>query len=238
MSFDRELAAREALAGNQAYLSGDYAAAISAYDAALGAGVDSADLWFNLGNACYRAGQHGRAALAFERALRRDPGDAEARANLELVRAQVARAGASSRPLPFVARVGARIDPDLASGVLLLTWILACALVLARMRRAWSPAPRLALGIAAAVLLAGSALAGAATWATAQVRGEGWSVVVSAGDAREAPDPGAKVAFPVQEALALRATSTVGRFTRVELPGGPSGWLETEKLERIDAPPR
>lgn len=45
----------------------------------------SADTLYNIGNACYRAGSPGNAALYYRRALVRDPGHAEARQNLRFI---------------------------------------------------------------------------------------------------------------------------------------------------------
>lgn len=233
MSFDRAQATRHTLAGNDAYAAGDWASAISAYEAALASGADSADLWFNLGNACYRAGQSGRAALAFEKALRRDPGDSAARKNLELVRAQAGRSAVGSQPPPFLDRLGARVDPDVSAVVLLVCWVLACAALASRLRLRRS-LPRLLAAVLAGVFLAGSAAFGIATWAASQVRESGWAVVVSAGDVRESPQPEARIAFPIEPTVAVRISASVGRYLRIELPGGLSGWIEAAKIEAID----
>lgn len=45
----------------------------------------SADTLYNIGNACYRAGSPGHAALYYRRALTRDPGHAESRQNLRFI---------------------------------------------------------------------------------------------------------------------------------------------------------
>ncbi len=72
--------------GNQLYQEGDYAAAIEAYEAVLAAGYESADLYYNLGNAHFKAGSLGRAVLEWEKARLRAPGDPDVLANLELAR--------------------------------------------------------------------------------------------------------------------------------------------------------
>jgi tetratricopeptide (TPR) repeat protein len=45
----------------------------------------SADILYNIGNACFRAGSPGHAALYYRRALARDPGHQEARQNLRFI---------------------------------------------------------------------------------------------------------------------------------------------------------
>src|SRR4030095_9977885 len=46
-------------------------------------------LWFNLGNACFKSGQIGRAIVAYRRAENSTPRDPDVRANLKFARNQV-----------------------------------------------------------------------------------------------------------------------------------------------------
>ncbi|HSQ42408.1 MAG TPA: tetratricopeptide repeat protein [Fibrobacteraceae bacterium] len=74
--------------GVQAYRAEKYTAAIDVWDACVQAGIRNPDLFYNLGNAYYRAGQLGRAIWAYESALRLAPANADLNANLEFVRSQ------------------------------------------------------------------------------------------------------------------------------------------------------
>ena len=55
---------------NTLYTQGQYAKAIEAYEAVLQSGLVSGNLYFNLGNSYFKAGQVGRAILNYERARR------------------------------------------------------------------------------------------------------------------------------------------------------------------------
>lgn len=70
--------------GNDAYAKSNFTAAINAYNAVLNAGFNSADLYYNLGNAYYRLDEFGLAILNYERALALKPNFRDARQNLEL----------------------------------------------------------------------------------------------------------------------------------------------------------
>jgi tetratricopeptide (TPR) repeat protein len=74
---------------NQAYERGDYPEAIELYRGILDEGLESADLYYNLGNAYMKAGQLGWAVLNYERALRLNPRDEDTDANLEYARARM-----------------------------------------------------------------------------------------------------------------------------------------------------
>ncbi|MAT93184.1 MAG: hypothetical protein CME59_11350 [Halioglobus sp.] len=67
-------------AGTAAYRDGDYASAAQHFGAA-----DSADAWFNRGNALARAGQLDEAIAAYQESLQREPDREDASANLELL---------------------------------------------------------------------------------------------------------------------------------------------------------
>jgi tetratricopeptide (TPR) repeat protein len=73
--------------GNQLYLQGDFAGAVTAYEALIEAGFTSAALHYNLGNAYFKTGDLGRSILSWERARALAPSDADVLANLELARA-------------------------------------------------------------------------------------------------------------------------------------------------------
>ncbi len=71
---------------NAAYAAGKFQPAIQAYESLVRSGQWNPTLFYDLGNAWYRAGDAGRAILNYERALALDPNQAEAKANLQLVR--------------------------------------------------------------------------------------------------------------------------------------------------------
>jgi tetratricopeptide (TPR) repeat protein len=69
--------------GNDSYEKGDYGEAIAEYKKILEAGYDSGSLYFNLGNAYFKAGDIARAVLNYERAKRLMPRDADLKANYD-----------------------------------------------------------------------------------------------------------------------------------------------------------
>lgn len=216
-------------AGNQAYERGDFRAAVEAYREALAAGVDSADLWFNLGNAHYRAGDLGEAALAWERALRREPGDGTAREHLSLLRSQ--QGVSASAPLSL--RVASRIPGDLAAGALLGSWLIFWLLLLGRRRlQGWR---RVLSDVAAGLLAALVLISGAATYAAWQVREAGWAVVLQEVAVHAQADAKEEVSSLPAGAL-VREVEGRGERVRIEAPGGVEGWVPAEAIERIERP--
>jgi tetratricopeptide (TPR) repeat protein len=73
---------------NTEFAAGNFKAAIADYQAVVGSGEWSANLFYDLGNAYFRHGDSGRAILNYDRALRLDPHHPEADANLRIARDQ------------------------------------------------------------------------------------------------------------------------------------------------------
>lgn len=74
---------------DSAYAAKDYRRAADLYEAQLKRGV-SPTTYYNLGNSYYRINELPRAVLAYERALKYDPADADARYNLAVCQSKLA----------------------------------------------------------------------------------------------------------------------------------------------------
>lgn len=70
-------------AANSLYQEGKYELALEKYGEIILMGYESADLYYNMGNAAYRANSIGYAILYFEKTLKLDPGHEDAANNLE-----------------------------------------------------------------------------------------------------------------------------------------------------------
>ena len=90
LAFPMMLAAQDAskAVGDSAYANGNYADAISAYEALLTNEGESAEVHYNLGNAYYKSENIAKAILAYERALLLNPGDEDIAFNLQLARSK------------------------------------------------------------------------------------------------------------------------------------------------------
>lgn len=76
-------------AANRLYEQGKFSEAIAGYQQLVQSGKVSPALYFNLGNACFKSGQLGRAIAAYRNAEKLAPRDGDVRANLQFVRARV-----------------------------------------------------------------------------------------------------------------------------------------------------
>jgi tetratricopeptide (TPR) repeat protein len=77
-------------AANKLYAQNKFAEAAATYEAIMTNGVRSPVLYFNLGNAYFKAGQIGRAIAAYRQAEQMSPRDPDLRANLSFAQKRVA----------------------------------------------------------------------------------------------------------------------------------------------------
>lgn len=76
------------IAADSAYVKGEYKAAIEIYESLVANNGESADVYYNLGNAYYKSENIAKAVLNYERALLLNPDDEDIRFNLELARSK------------------------------------------------------------------------------------------------------------------------------------------------------
>lgn len=74
---------------NQFYADNQYSSAIELYEKVLESNYESARLYFNLGNAYFKQGDIPSAILNYEKALKLDPTDKDARFNLNLANSRI-----------------------------------------------------------------------------------------------------------------------------------------------------
>jgi hypothetical protein len=70
---------------NNLYQQGQYEPALEQYNAVILSGKESADLYYNMGNAAYRSNSIGHAILYYEKALKLEPAHEDALHNLDFV---------------------------------------------------------------------------------------------------------------------------------------------------------
>lgn len=217
--------AEDFAAANRSYADGDYSAARRSYERALTDGP-RVNVLYNLGDACFRQGETGRAILNYERALALQPRHPDATANLKLARE---KSGAHMPDEPWWQRGFLWISPSVATALavgggwffLLLGGSIAW--------RGKGVARIFACGIG--VLLAAGYAAGVC-WAM-QERGHFAVVVVAKAEGRSEPAERSSVVETLPPGSRVRVISEQAGWTYGRLPGGQRGWLLSATVESL-----
>lgn len=114
---------------DSAYMNDDFLNSAALYQEAIDSLGPSAERYYNLGNAYYRSGLNGMAIVSYERALRLDPTNADARENLEFVNSRITDriVGSSSLFGSATDRIARSAHPNTWAWVALGCFILALA---------------------------------------------------------------------------------------------------------------
>lgn len=219
---------------NAAYEEGRYEDARALYERLIADGWASGELYYNLGNACFRAHQLGCAILNYERARRRLPRDPDVGANLDLARE---KAGVAPPPDPLWPRLlfptAAVLDLREATVAALGAWwaawaAVAVGVVLSGARRA-ARVTALAAAVCWAVLASGAAYRSLFIEAPA-------AVVVASGRTavRFEPRTAGREHFRVREGEFLWLEERRNGWWKIRRADGQRGWIPAAAVEPID----
>lgn len=226
-------------AGTAAYQDGRWTDAVSAFRSLNAAGIESASVWYNLGNASFKAGDVPGAILAYERALKIDPSHADARFNLEFARTQVQdRIDAVPE---FILKTWSReccwlLSSDAWAVLSLLFLAGALALLLAWLlgRRSGLRKAGFFGGIAAALLFL--LCLHFAQWQRRDYyRADSAIVMRPVSSVKSSPSGGntAKDLFVLHEGTKVRILDNVGDWCNIALADGRQGWIPAKDIEII-----
>lgn len=222
---------------NDACLREEWEKCVDGYHRLLDGGYSGSDLYYNLGTAHLRQGRLGHAILNLERALRLDPSDEDARANLERARRMrvdklVGSPEESGHGDSLASRIASRTRGELFAAAFLGLWTVGGLLLVTR-RLLGRPGLFAALG---GLALLASIPAGAVTLAHAWVRSQAHEAVVIAATApvRDGPQDGLKPSFELHEGLKVRLFEQEGPYRRIRLANGLEGWIPIDAVEEIE----
>lgn len=218
---------------NIEYEAGDNNAAIREAQSIISSGLESGNLYYNLGNMYFKNGEIGKAILSYERARRFIPRDRDLLANYRYVRSQM------KRPDPLEKRwwLYAQLDRYFgyltpAQGVWLIMaiyylisgWVVISG-IFGFYRRYFIYV------LAGAGLVLGLIIVPVSHSLRHQTRGG--IVVVPVVDARFEPLEGATTNFPLHEGMRVYALRKRGSWVRIKTPDGRIGWVPTAAIGMI-----
>ena len=225
-------------AGVDAYSAGQWAQAASDWTDLTATGLRSKELYYNLGNAWFKAGEIAPAILNYERALRLDPSNSDIRYNLEFARAQTQ--DRIDKVPEFILKTWTRklsylLSSNAWAGLSLFLLALTLALVLLFLLGPTVRARRTGFftGIVA-LLLTLMCWGFARSLKSAAERHDDAIVMRPVSSVTSSPSSdAAKSLFILHEGTKVKILDEVSGFTDIELADGRRGWIATSDIERI-----
>ena len=224
--------------GNRHFQEEAYREAIDSYTQILNQGLESSEVYFNLGNAYYKAGESALAILNYERALKLSPRDQDILTNLNLVNRTIVDR-VESPPMLFFWRWMNTIRDNLTANEwgkwsVITLWIAAAGIALAIFRRRGllrQPIRYLAgtLVVVWVVFFVGY------LWKSHTDRNTIQAIVTTQKvEVLSAPDETGTVLFDLHEGVKIRVIRNVPGWAEITLPDPQKrGWLQMAVIEAI-----
>ncbi len=223
--------------GNTAYQNGDYELAIDCYHEIISHGNEGAILYYNLGNAYFKAKQTPEALLWYERALRLDPSNEDIKHNIAYANMQITDK-IEVLPELFIVRWWNALSKSMTvtgwamSAVVFGAFLaLSIALILVSRRR-WFSVTTVVLALFS-LIIAIFSLIFASKESKRYIRQPEAIVMQSVVNAKGTPNETGTSLFVIHEGLKVAVTDRVGTWVEIRLPNGEKGWVEAATVEII-----
>ena len=222
---------------NEAFAAGQMEEALASYTAIEDQNLQSADLYYNIGNTYYKLGDNPHAILYFERAVKLDPSHKDARNNLEIV-SQMTLDKIDKVP-EFVLMTWTKnlMQSMPADGWAWLTLALAAAVAALMLvfKRADSVAARKISFIAAclAFVLAAVSFIFSISGRKAVSTVDSAIVMEPVSPVKSSPSEAGNSIFVLHEGTKVKLVDEVGEWSRIELSDGRQGWIRNSTIEGI-----
>lgn len=220
---------------NAAYKEGRYDAAVEDYKKILGLGLESGNLYYNLGNSYFKKGEPGQALLHYERALCFIPGDSDLRSNHAYVLSSLDLSPEffGNRFERLAQRLFDGLTMDALTALLSVTYILV-VLVLAGFLyiRGFKKTGQIIL-TALVVLFVLSAVS-----LNRRIRlfHRGAIIIVKEAKVQFEPVEGATAYFRLTQGQKVERIEETGTWCKVRRPDRKTGWVEKSALGAVFLP--
>jgi len=220
---------------NKAYAEGRWEEAIAGYEKISGMGLESAALYCNAGDACFKSGNIPMAILNYERALKIDPSYEDARYNLELLNEMIQD---RIEPVPeFILKVWLKdicwiMDSDAWAIAFLVFMALTMAMALLFVLSPSVSGRRAGFFTGIVVLLFAAASLGFSLWQKNDYMKQDHAIVMSPVSAVKS-SPTSELSsdlFVLHEGTKVKIIDQVGQWNNIELADGRQGWIRSDDI--------
>jgi tetratricopeptide (TPR) repeat protein len=223
--------------GVDLYTSGNYEQAATKWESLYHEGYRSADLAYNIGNACFKMNNLPGALLYYERALLASPGNEDVRYNLQIARAMVTDKFKEIPELFFIEWyniVSLSLSTNswaISSFVTFVLFLITLSLFF------FSGAYRVkvtAFWLSVILIIISLSSLAFSVRNKNLVYNSGKAIITSpVVNGKSSPDESGKDLFVLHEGTKVTAGDQIGEWTEVRLPDGNKGWVPGDCFEKI-----
>ncbi|MCQ2341440.1 MAG: tetratricopeptide repeat protein [Paludibacteraceae bacterium] len=220
---------------NEQYAAGNYAEAAAMYQQVL-AEQPSATAYYNLGNAYFKQGELSQSILAYERSLRLDPQNKDARYNLRFAQSRITDNITDNQAFflsTFLSNVRNLLRQSTWTWLSLVSFVLCLAMALLFLLSSNTIAKKTGFSLAVILLVfALSSLAAAHSLDKRDTLRQEAIITQGIVTAKASPDRSGTELFTLHEGTKVRITETLNEWCNVTV-GNYQGWIQSQNLERI-----
>ncbi len=222
---------------NKDYKAKNYERAVQGYEKVLAGGMESASLYYNLGNAYYKQNQWAAAILNYEKARKLSPGDDDIQFNLRLANSKIVDK-IESVPELFFYRWWKEARSQFSADGWAMVSILLCFLFFVFLTLYLLTKPRLLRKTSfwlALVLLGTFGLSMTFAHQSQQKKMSQKEAIIfqPAVNVKSSPDDNSVDLFIIHEGTKVNVTDDLGDWYKVVIANGSVGWVKADVLKLI-----
>lgn len=221
---------------NAAYSDGRWEDAASGYEMIVSLGLESPQLYYNAGNAWFKADNLGKAIVNYERALKIDPSYSDARYNLEFANSRTQdRIDAVPEFVlkTWTLKLCYLLDSDAWAIIFIVFLVLVCAMLLLFFLAPTTAWKRTGFITAIVCFLFGGAALGFSLHQKDDYFLRDEAIVMKPVISTKSSPDGKMDLFILHEGTKVKIIDSVGTWTNVEISDGRQGWVQSGDIEII-----
>ncbi|HOK97649.1 MAG TPA: tetratricopeptide repeat protein [Bacteroidales bacterium] len=237
IGMSNDVAKKEFARANQLYTAAQYDSAVRVYEGILSQGYESAELYYNLGNAYYKAKNIPKAILNYERARLLKPNDDEINFNLQLAQTMVVDK-INVLPEFFLKRwwrsFSYLFSSDVWAIISLSTFVLMLIGIAVYLFISSYALKKISFYFSVFLLLV-SVVSFSHSLSLKKERTAHNTAIVMAPTVtvKSSPDENGTELFVIHEGTKVWIVDQVGEWLRIRIADGNNGWLKQSDIEKI-----